>query len=174
MPKPVAINLLPWRVLCHRQKLRALLYKGLCCLLCSAAVCVYLFYLIRQDSLTVSAYHRQLHQLSQQLTQHIEQTNKLRRHYAGKEPQPSLPASSALHFLELLAQLPLQQGELTEAAFSAAQLRVKGWVEQQQEFAQIQHFLSEQPWLKESRLIAFTPQPTALWFEFSLTPKDEP
>ncbi|WP_040976011.1 hypothetical protein [Necropsobacter massiliensis] len=172
MQKPVAINLLPWRQYRHRQKLNVFLWKTLCCLLCSALICAYLLYLIQQQRHIASDYHRQLHQLSQQLTQRIEQTNKLRRHYAGKEQQTSVPSSVALRFLALLAQLPLEQGELSEVVLSAAQPKLKGQVEYQQEFERIQHFLSTHPGLQEVKLTAFTPQQTALRFEFSLTLKE--
>ncbi len=172
MQKPVAINLLPWRLYRHRQKLNVFLWKSLCCLLCSAFIGTYLLYLIQQQRHIVSDYHRQLHQLSHQLTQRIEQTNKLRHHYAGKEEQTSVPSAAALRFLELLTQLPLEQGELSEATLSTAQSKLKGQVEYQQEFERIQHFLSTHPWLLEAKLTAFTPQQTTLWFEFGLTLKE--
>jgi len=68
--------------------------------------------------------------------------------------------------LNLLTELPLQQGELDEFTLNAKQVALSGVTENQQEFEEIHQFLKRH--FTEVNLTKFQPVQQQLFFQFDI------
>lgn len=68
--------------------------------------------------------------------------------------------------LNLLSELPLQQGELDEFTLNAKQIVLSGMTESQQEFEEIHQFLKRH--FTEVNLTKFQPVQQQLFFQFDI------
>ncbi|WP_439256902.1 competence protein ComB [Lonepinella sp. BR2271] len=166
-----AINLLPWRLEQHQRRSRQGVSK-----LAVFSLLVSIGYLIfnqfAQDYQQRYTEQLQTQQSLQQQLNQVEQKrvqSQQRLQQQGKQSAVDISTDLVTALFDLLAELPLQQGELTGLQFSAQQFRLQGLAQQQSEFEQIHQFFKQYPQIKQLKLAQFSPQSDGkLHFEFQL------
>ncbi|WP_439286939.1 hypothetical protein [Lonepinella sp. BR2357] len=165
------INLLPWRLEQHQQRSRQGLWRlGVCVILIAlsgfaldkmAQHYQQQYAELQQKQQTIQLQHHQMEQKLVQSQQRLQQQ--------GKQSAVDISTDLVTALFDLLAELPLQQGELTGLQFSAQQFRLQGLAQQQSEFEQIHQFFKQSPQIKQLKLAQFSPQTDGrLQFEFRL------
>ncbi len=164
----MAINLLPWRLAAHHKNMKKLLLRAGICFAISLACHLAMFNVLQAGQAIAPQKNAQYETLSQNLNQTIEQISALRQHYVYQQEQQSLPSQEVIQFLDWLAALPLQQGELNDVALTQEKLLLNGFTEDQQEFEQLQQRITQLALFSHSQLTQFQPTGSQLTFEFQL------
>lgn len=128
----------------------------------------FFIYVNHQNQQHIIQHRNQLSSLSQNLLQLVQQTEKLRPHYKLHENKLPIKRPHLFEVLNLLNELPLQEGELSQIIFSIQSLQLKGYVEDQNEFEMIHHFLNQHTLFEKIELIQFKPTKDQIYFEFDL------
>ncbi|URL07027.1 hypothetical protein L4F92_02630 [Avibacterium sp. 21-595] len=165
----MAINLLPWRLATHHKNVKKLLIRAGICLVISLAGQIMMRHVLHAEQAIAPQKNEQYESLSQRLAETIEQINALRQNYVSQQEQQPLPAQNIVQFLNWLAALPLQQGELNEVSLTQQKLLLSGFTENQQEFEQLQQRITQLEQFNHSQLTQFQPTGSQLTFEFQLS-----
>lgn len=147
-----AINLLPWRLAEFRRKSRNMLIKLSIFSLVLFLSLIVLFFFQQQMNEELHQQQEKLQLHKQQLNETQQKVTALQQKIQGNETTLILSKQDIPPFLALLQQLPLTQGELKQLNFNAEELRLQGWVANQQEFETLDHFLTQFTWLKQKKL----------------------
>lgn len=161
------INLLPWRLWEHQKRLKLLGIRAALATVLSLLIYLGLAEINSHLEHQITGNKQQQESLQQEIGQQQQSLAKLRKLQENYGSEAALEGRNTLQFLDMLAQLPLQQGELSQVFFSAEGGVLKGFTEQQQEFHQIQQYLQQQKFLIDLQLSHFQPQENRIFFEFN-------
>ena len=155
----LSLNLLPWRLEQHQKAFRRFMWQGLIWLACLVLIVVGLNQLNEQQGQALSQTKEKLHQKRiqvQQLQRDLKEMNEL----------TEMETEYVYRMLNLLSELPLQQGELDVFMLNAKQVVLSGMTENQQEFEAIHQFLKRH--FTEVNLTKFQPVQQQLFFQFDI------
>ncbi len=132
-----SLNLLPWRLEQHQQQGQAL-----------------------------SQTKEKLTQITNQVHQKRIQVQQLQSSLKEMNELAEMDTKYVYRMLNLLTELPLQQGELDEFTLNAKQVALSGMTESQQEFEAIHQFLKHH--FTAVNLTKFQPVQQQLFFQFDI------
>ena len=156
----LSLNLLPWRLEQHQKAFWRFMWQGLIWLACSILIVVGLSHLNEQQAQTLNQTKEKLVQVTNQVHQKRIQVQQLQSNLKEMETE------YVYRMLNLLTELPLQQGELDEFTLNAKQIVLSGMTESQQEFEEIHQFLKRH--FTEVNLTKFQPVQQQLFFQFDI------
>ena len=167
----LSLNLLPWRVEQHRKAFQRFIWQGLIWLACSVLIVFGLSYFNEQQAQTLNQTKEKLTQITNQVHQKRIQVQQLQSNLKELNELTEMETEYVYRMLNLLTELPLQQGELDEFTLNAKQVVLSGMTESQQEFEEIHQFLKRH--FTEVNLTKFQPVQQQLFFQFDI-PLSEP
>ena len=156
----LSLNLLPWRLEQHQKAFRRFMCQGLIWLACSVLIVIGLNQLNEQQGQALSQTKEKLTQITHQVHQKRIQVQQL------QSSLTEMDTKYVYRMLNLLTELPLQQGELDEFTLNAKQVALSGMTESQQEFEEIHQFLKRH--FTEVNLTKFQPVQQQLFFQFDI------
>ena len=162
----LSLNLLPWRLEQHQKAFRRFMWQGLIWLACSVLIVVGLNQLNVLVGLALSQTKEKLSQFTHQVHQKRIQVLLLQSNLKELNELTEMETEYVYRMLNLLTELPLQQGELDEFTLNAKQVVLSGMTESQQEFEEIHQFLKRH--FTEVNLTKFQPVQQQLFFQFDL------
>ena len=161
----LSLNLLPWRLEQHQKAFRRFMWQGLIWLACLVLI-VGLNQLNEQQAQTLNQTKEKLTQITHQVHQKRIQVQQLQRDLKEMNELTGMETEYVYRMLNLLTELPLQQGELDEFTLNAKQVVLSGMTESQQEFEEIHQFLKRH--FTEVNLTKFQPVQQQLFFQFDI------
>ena len=159
----LSLNLLPWRLEQHQKAFWRFMWQGLIWLACSILIVVGLSHLNEQQAQTLNQTKEKLVQVIHQKRIQVQQ---LQSNLKEMNELTEMETEYVYRMLNLLTELPLQQGELDEFTLNAKQLVLSGMTESQQEFEAIHQFLKHH--FTEVNLTKFQPVQQQLFFQFDI------
>ena len=150
-----SLNLLPWRLEQHQKAFRLFIWQGLIWLVCSVLILFGLSQLNTQQLQVLNQIKENLTQITHQVHQKRIQVQQLQRDLQEMNELTKMDTEYVYRLLNLLSELPLQQGELDEFTLNAKQVVLSGATESQQEFEEIHQFLKRH--FTEVNLTKFQP-----------------
>lgn len=162
----LSLNLLPWRVEQHQKAFQRFIWQGLIWLACSVLIVFGLSYFNEQQAQTLNQTKEKLTQITHQVHQKRIQVQQLQRDLKEMNELTGMETEYVYRMLNLLTELPLQQGELDEFTLNAKQVVLSGMTESQQEFEEIHQFLKRH--FTEVNLTKFQPVQQQLFFQFDI------
>ncbi|TDQ58115.1 hypothetical protein EDC45_1188 [Mesocricetibacter intestinalis] len=164
-----AINLLPWRQQRQRRQSRDLLIK--LTIICLFAL--FLGILVNAQSRRTESELQLLQQSLKQETQRLQELQNqivaLNRPALQSEPLYPIPPRRAAELLNIVAALPLSEGELSELELNASRLLMSGTAESQHEFELVQDYLQKIALFRHVELAQFILHPNGeTYFQFHL------
>ena len=162
----LSLNLLPWRIEQHQKAFRHFMWQGLIWLACSVLIVIGLNQLNEQQGQALSQTTEKLTQISNQVHQKRIQVQQLQSSLKEMNELAEMDTKYVYRMLNLLTELPLQQGELDEFTLNAKQVALSGMTESQQEFEEIHQFLKRH--FTEVNLTKFQPVQQQLFFQFDI------
>ena len=130
------INLFPWRQVQYRRALKYFLLRLLLLFLCALGG----YWGLEQINQQQRQY---LALLNQQLIKQEMEISQQRRTLLPQSDGLTLASAKAIARLQLLHELPLLQGELTEVRLDSEQLDMAGNIDSQNAFAELHQFLQQ-------------------------------
>ena len=161
-----SLNLLPWRLEQHQKAFRLFIWQGLIWLVCSVLILFGLSQLNTQQLQVLNQIKENLTQITHQVHQKRIQVQQLQRDLQEMNELTKMDTEYVYRLLNLLSELPLQQGELDEFTLNAKQIVLSGMTESQQEFEEIHQFLKRH--FTEVNLTKFQPVQQQLFFQFDI------
>ena len=161
-----SLNLLPWRLEQHQKAFRLFIWQGLIWLVCSVLILFGLSQLNTQQLQVLNQIKENLTQITHQVHQKRIQVQQLQRDLQEMNELTEMDVKYVYRMLNLLSELPLQQGELDEFTLNAKQVVLSGATESQQEFEEIHQFLKRH--FTEVNLTKFQPVQQQLFFQFDI------
>lgn len=161
-----SLNLLPWRLEQHQKAFRLFIWQGLIWLVCSVLILFGLSQLNTQQLQVLNQIKENLTQITHQVYQKRIQVQQLQRDLQEMNELTKMDTEYVYRLLNLLSELPLQQGELDEFTLNAKQVVLSGATESQQEFEEIHQFLKRH--FTEVNLTKFQPVQQQLFFQFDI------
>ena len=137
----LSLNLLPWRLEQHQKAFRRFMWQGLIWLVCSVLIVVGLSQLNEQQAQALNQTKEKLTQITYQAHQKRIQVQQLQSSLKEINELTEMDTEYVYQMLNLLSELPLQQGELDVFTLNAKQVVLSGMTESQQEFEAIHQFL---------------------------------
>ncbi|MDU6898399.1 MAG: competence protein ComB [Haemophilus parainfluenzae] len=162
----LSLNLLPWRLEQHQKAFRRFMWQGLSWLACSVLIVVGLNQLNEQQAQTLNQTKEKLTQITHQAHQKRIQVQQLQSSLKEMNELAEMDTEYVYRLLNLLTELPLQQGELDEFTLNAKQVILSGMTESQQEFEAIHQFLKHH--FTKVNLTKFQPVQQQLFFQFDI------
>lgn len=162
----LSLNLLPWRLEQHQKAFRRFIWQGLIWLACSVLIVVGLNQLNEQQAQTLNQTKEKLTQITHQAHQKRIQVQQLQRDLKEMNELTEIDTKYVNRQLNLLTELPLQQGELDVFTLNAKQVVLSGMTENQQEFEAIHQFLKRH--FTAVNLTKFQPVQQQLFFQFDI------
>ena len=162
----LSLNLLPWRLEQHQKAFRRFIWQGLIWLACSVLIVVGLNQLNEQQAQTLNQTKEELTQITHQAHQKRIQVQQLQRDWKEMNELTEIDTKYVNRQLNLLTELPLQQGELDVFTLNAKQVVLSGMTENQQEFEAIHQFLKRH--FTAVNLTKFQPVQQQLFFQFDI------
>ena len=162
----LSLNLLPWRVEQHQKAFQRFIWQGLIWLACSVLIVFGLSYFNEQQAQTLNQTKEKLTQITNQVHQKRIQVQQLQSNLKELNELTEMETEYVYRMLNLLTELPLQQGELDEFKLNAKQVVLSGMTESQQEFEEIHQFLKRH--FTEVNLTKFQPVQQQLFFQFDI------
>ena len=162
----LSLNLLPWRVEQHQKAFQRFIWQGLIWLACSVLIVFGLSYFNEQQAQTLNQTKEKLTQITNQVHQKRIQVQQLQSNLKELNELTEMETEYVYRMLNLLTELPLQQGELDEFTLNAKQVVLSGATESQQEFEEIHQFLKRH--FTEVNLTKFQPVQQQLFFQFDI------
>ena len=162
----LSLNLLPWRIEQHQKAFRHFMWQGLIWLACSVLIVIGLNQLNEQQGQALSQTTEKLTQISNQVHQKRIQVQQLQSSLKEMNELAEMDTKYVYRMLNLLTELPLQQGELDEFTLNAKQVALSGMTESQQEFEAIHQFLKHH--FTAVNLTKFQPVQQQLFFQFDI------
>ena len=167
----LSLNLLPWRLEQHQKAFHRFMWQGLIWLACLVLIVVGLNQLNEQQAQTLNQTKEKLTQITHQVHQKRIQVQQLQSNLKEMNELTEMDTEYVYRMLNLLTELPLQQGELDEFTLNAKQVVFSGMTESQQEFEEIHQFLKHH--FTAVNLTKFQPVQQQLFFQFDI-PLSEP
>lgn len=166
------LNLLPWRMALHKRRLRYFVY--LCALSALFVTSGYWMWWQWKSNIQqqIQASYKQQEQLQKQLQQTYTQLQQLRQNSFGNDVQ-IISHEQVWRVLSVLAELPLEQGELSKFHLREGKVVLQGAVENQREFEQFHHALIQVPLFENVELKTFQPDTALIQFQFELQLKEK-
>ena len=161
-----SLNLLPWRLEQHQKAFRLFIWQGLIWLVCSVLILFGLSQLNTQQLQVLNQIKENLTQITHQVHQKRIKVQQLQRDLQEMNELTKMDTEYVYRLLNLLSELPLQQGELDEFTLNAKQAVLSGAAESQQEFEEIHQFLKRH--FTEVNLTKFQPVQQQLFFQFDI------
>ena len=162
----LSLNLLPCRVEQHQKAFQRFIWQGLIWLACSVLIVFGLSYFNEQQAQTLNQTKEKLTQITNQVHQKHIQVQQLQSNLKELNELTEMETEYVYRMLNLLTELPLQQGELDEFTLNAKQVVLSGMTESQQEFEEIHQFLKRH--FTEVNLTKFQPVQQQLFFQFDI------
>ena len=162
----LSLNLLPWRLEQHQKAFKRFMWQGLIWLACSVLIVVGLNQLNEQQAQTLNQTKEKLTQITHQAHQKRIQVQQLQRDLKEMNELTEIDTKYVNRQLNLLTELPLQQGELDVFTLNAKQVVLSGMTENQQEFEAIHQFLKRH--FTAVNLTKFQPVQQQLFFQFDI------
>ena len=162
----LSLNLLPWRVEQHQKAFRRFMWQGLIWLACSVLIVVGLSHLNEQQVYVLNQTKEKLAQITNQVHKKRIQVQQLQSNLKEMNELTEMDTEYVYRMLNLLSELPLQQGELDVFTLNAKQVALSGMTENQQEFEAIHQFLKHH--FTEVNLTKFQPVQQQLFFQFDI------
>lgn len=106
-----SLNLLPWRLEQHQKAFRHFMWQGLIWLACSVLIVVGLNQLNEQQGQTLNQAKEKLTQITHQVHQKRIQVQQLQSSLKEMNELTEMDTKYVYRMLNLLTELPLQQGE---------------------------------------------------------------
>lgn len=162
----MALNLLPWREAAHRKRLRQAGFY----LIFGALVAVNLWLAVdhqnTQQRQQLASRQSVLDELNQQYHNTTSSISRLRQSIQDVETLQPLGNPQILEGLQVLGELPMQQGELRQFQQVYQGLSLEGIAHDQTEFEQLHHYLKQH--FSQVKLSLFQPEEHALRFRFDV------
>lgn len=162
----LSLNLLPWRIEQHQKAVRRFMWQGLIWLACSVLIVVGLSHLNEQQVYALNQTKEKLAQITNQVHKKRIQVQQLQSNLKEMNELTEMDTEYVYRMLNLLSELPLQQGELDVFTLNAKQVALSGITENQQEFEAIHQFLKHH--FTEVNLTKFQPVQQQLFFQFDI------
>ena len=162
----LSLNLLPWRLEQHQKAVRRFMWQGLIWLACSVLIVVGLSHLNEQQVYALNQTKEKLAQITNQVHKKRIQVQQLQSNLKEMNELTEMDTEYVYRMLNLLSELPLQQGELDVFTLNAKQVALSGITEKQQEFEAIHQFLKHH--FTEVNLTKFQPVQQQLFFQFDI------
>ncbi|RDE74705.1 competence protein ComB [Haemophilus parainfluenzae] len=162
----LSLNLLPWRLEQHQKAVRRFMWQGLIWLACSVLIVVGLSHLNEQQVYALNQTKEKLAQITNQVHKKRIQVQQLQSNLKEMNELTEMDTEYVYRMLNLLSELPLQQGELDVFTLNAKQVALSGITENQQEFEAIHQFLKHH--FTEVNLTKFQPVQQQLFFQFDI------
>ena len=162
----LSLNLLPWRLEQHQKAVRRFMWQGLIWLACSVLIVVGLSHLNEQQVYVLNQTKEKLAQITNQVHKKHIQVQQLQSNLKEMNELTEMDTEYVYRMLNLLSELPLQQGELDVFTLNAKQVALSGMTENQQEFEAIHQFLKHH--FTEVNLTKFQPVQQQLFFQFDI------
>ena len=162
----LSLNLLPWRLEQHQKAFRRFMWQGLIWLACSVLIVVGLSHLNEQQLYALNQTKEKLAQITNQVHKKLIQVQQLQSNLKEMNELTEMDTEYVYRMLNLLSELPLQQGELDVFTLNAKQVALSGMTENQQEFEAIHQFLKHH--FTEVNLTKFQPVQQQLFFQFDI------
>jgi len=162
----LSLNLLPWRLEQHQKAVRRFMWQGLIWLACSVLIVVGLSHLNEQQVYALNQTKEKLAQITNQVHKKRIQVQQLQSSLKEMNELTEMDTEYVYRMLNLLSELPLQQGELDVFTLNAKQVALSGITENQQEFEAIHQFLKHH--FTEVNLTKFQPVQQQLFFQFDI------
>ena len=157
---------MPWRLEQHQKAFRRFMWQGLIWLACSVLIVVGLNQLNEQQAQTLNQTKEKLTLITHQAHQKRIQVQQLQRDLKEMNELTEIDTKYVNRQLNLLTELPLQQGELDVFTLNAKQVVLSGMTENQQEFEAIHQFLKRH--FTAVNLTKFQPVQQQLFFQFDI------
>ena len=161
-----SLNLLPWRLEQHQKAFKRFMWQGLIWLACSVLIVVGLSHLNEQQVYALNQTKEKLAQITNQVHKKRIQVQQLQSNLKEMNELTEMDTEYVYRMLNLLSELPLQQGELDVFTLNAKQVALSGITENQQEFEAIHQFLKHH--FTEVNLTKFQPVQQQLFFQFDI------
>ena len=161
-----SLNLLPWRLEQHQKAFRRFMWQGFIWLACSVLIVVGLNQFNEQQAQTLNQTKEKLAQITNQVHKKRIQVQQLQSNLKEMNELTEMDTEYVYRMLNLLSELPLQQGELDVFTLNAKQVALSGMTENQQEFEAIHQFLKHH--FTEVNLTKFQPVQQQLFFQFDI------
>jgi len=162
----LSLNLLPWRLEQHQKAFKRFMWQGLIWLACSVLIVVGLSHLNEQQVYALNQTKEKLAQITNQVHKKRIQVQQLQSNLKEMNELTEMDTEYVYRMLNLLSELPLQQGELDVFTLNAKQVALSGITENQQEFEAIHQFLKHH--FTEVNLTKFQPVQQQLFFQFDI------
>ena len=162
----LSLNLLPWRIEQHQKAFRRFMCQGLIWLACSVLIVIGLNQLNEQQVYVLNQTKEKLAQITNQVHKKRIQVQQLQSNLKEMNELTEMDTEYVYRMLNLLTELPLQQGELDVFTLNAKQVALSGMTENQQEFEAIHQFLKHH--FTEVNLTKFQPVQQQLFFQFDI------
>ena len=162
----LSLNLLPWRLEQHQKAFKRFMWQGLIWLACSVLIVVGLSHLNEQQVYVLNQTKEKLAQITNQVHKKHIQVQQLQSNLKEMNELTEMDTEYVYRMLNLLSELPLQQGELDVFTLNAKQVALSGMTESQQEFEAIHQFLKHH--FTEVNLTKFQPVQQQLFFQFDI------
>ena len=162
----LSLNLLPWRLEQHQKAFRRFMWQGLIWLSCSVLIVFGLNQLNEQQVYVLNQTKEKLAQITNQVHKKHIQVQQLQSNLKEMNELTEMDTEYVYRMLNLLSELPLQQGELDVFTLNAKQVALSGMTENQQEFEAIHQFLKHH--FTEVNLTKFQPVQQQLFFQFDI------
>ena len=117
-----SLNLLPWRLEQHQKAFRLFMWQSLIWLVCSVLILLGLSQLNTQQLQVLNQIKENLIQITNQVHQKRIQVQQLQRDLKEINELTEMDTEYVYRMLNLLSELPLQQGELDEFTLNAKQV----------------------------------------------------
>ncbi|MGJ0059629.1 competence protein B [Haemophilus influenzae] len=167
----MSMNLLPWRTYQHQNRLRRLAFYIALFILLAINLTLAFSNLIEQQKQNLQAQQTSFEQLNQQLYKTAKQIEQLRSAVQVGEILTSIPNEQVKKSLQLLSELPFQQGELNKFKQDANNLSLEGNAQDQTEFELIHQFLKKH--FPNVKLSQVQPEQDTLFFHFDVEQRAE-
>ena len=162
----LSLNLLPWRLEQHQKAFKRFMWQGLIWLSCSVLIVFGLSHLNEQQVYVLNQTKEKLAQITNQVHKKHIQVQQLQSNLKEMNELTEMDTEYVYRMLNLLSELPLQQGELDVFTLNAKQVALSGMTENQQEFEAIHQFLKHH--FTEVNLTKFQPVQQQLFFQFDI------
>ena len=162
----LSLNLLPWRLEQHQKAFKRFMWQGLIWLACSVLIVFGLSNLNEQQVYVLNQTKEKLAQITNQVHKKHIQVQQLQSNLKEMNELTEMDTEYVYRMLNLLSELPLQQGELDVFTLNAKQVALSGMTENQQEFEAIHQFLKHH--FTEVNLTKFQPVQQQLFFQFDI------
>lgn len=162
------INLLPWRYDEHQKRLKKWCLSVM--VWWSTLLAIFYLFIFFQDIWVTRLQQKQEHlkQITAELSKVNYQVNTLNKQPIQKQQLSALNQQHVFQLMTLIADIPLNQGELTNFSFENQNIILQGRVENHSELEAIQGYLNNKQDIKRVDLVNFQPETDGLIFRFNL------